>query len=48
MKDGHLINPTVVDARTEITTELLSEQGFIVTLTDETGEDQEEVFKQRE
>ena len=48
VKDGFLINPTVVDARTEVTTELLSEQGFIVTFTDEAGEDQEEAFKQRE
>lgn len=48
VKDGYLINPTVVDARTEITTELLSKEGFIVTFTDDTGEDQQEVFKQRE
>lgn len=48
VKDGYLINPTVVDARTEITTELLSEEGFIVTFTDDTGEDQQEAFKQRE
>ena len=48
VKDGHLINPTVVDARTEITTELLSEEGFVVTYTDDTGEDQQEAFKQRE
>ena len=38
----------MVDARTEITTELLSKEGFIVTFTDDTGEDQQEVFKQRE
>ena len=48
VKEGYLINPTVVDARTEITTELLSEQGFIVSITDDTGEDQQEAFKQRE
>jgi len=48
VKDGYLINPTVVDARTEITTELLSEEGFIVSFTDETGDDQQEAFKQRE
>ena len=48
VKDGYLINPTVVDARTEITTELLSEDGFVVTFTDDTGEDQQEGFKQRE
>lgn len=48
VKDGYLVNPTVVDARTEITTELLSETGFVVSLTDDTGEDQQEAFKQRE
>ncbi len=48
VKEGFLINPTVVDARTEITTELLSEEGFVVSFTDDTGEDQEEAFKQRE
>ncbi len=48
VKDGYLINPTVVDARTEITTELLSEKGFVVTFTDEEGEDQEETYKQRQ
>ncbi|HAR99442.1 MAG TPA: restriction endonuclease subunit R [Syntrophus sp. (in: bacteria)] len=48
VKDGYLINPTVLDARTEITTELLAEEGFIVTFTDDTGEDQQEAFKQRE
>lgn len=48
VKEGYLINPTVVDARTEITTELLSEQGFVVAFKDDTGEDHEEAFKQRE
>jgi type I restriction enzyme R subunit len=48
VKDGFLVNPTVVDARTEITTELLSEQGFIVTFKDDEGEDEQEAFKQRE
>ena len=48
VKDGFLINPMVVDARTEITTELLSEEGFVVSFIDDTGEDQQETFKQRE
>jgi type I restriction enzyme R subunit len=48
VKEGYLINPTVVDARTEITTELLSEEGFVVSFTDDTGEDQQQTFKQRE
>jgi len=48
VKEGYLVNPTVVDARTEITTELLSEEGFVVSFTDDAGEDQLEAFKQRE
>ena len=48
VRDGYLINPTVVDARTEITTELLSQEGFVVSFTDDAGEDQQEAFKQRE
>ncbi len=48
VKEGFLINPTVVDARSEITTELLSESGFVVEFKDEQGEDQKEAFKQRE
>ncbi len=48
VKDGFLINPTVVDARTEVTTELLSEEGFVVSFTDDGGEDVQEAFKQRE
>ena len=48
VRDGILINPTVVDARTGITTRLLSEQGFIAAFTDETGEDHEEAFTQRQ
>lgn len=48
VKEGFLINPTVVDARTEVTTTLLSEQGFVVSFTDDAGEDQQQAFKQRE
>ncbi len=48
VKDGYLVNPTVVDARTEITTELLSKEGFVISFTDDAGEDQQEAFKQRE
>jgi len=48
VKEGYLISPTVVDARTEITTELLSEEGFVVSFTDDSGEDQQQAFKQSE
>lgn len=48
VKDGFLVNPIVVDARTEITTDLLSKEGFVVTFTDNAGENQQEAYKQRE
>ena len=48
VQDGYLINPTVVDARTKVTTQLLADDGFVVSFTDDTGEEQEETFKQRE
>ena len=48
VNDGYLINPTVVDARTEVTTDLLSQQGFVVAFTDAEGEDHEESYKQRQ
>ena len=48
VKEGYLINPTVVDARTGITTELLSEKGFFVIFNDAEGEEKEAVFVQRD
>ncbi len=48
VREGYLVNPILVDARTEITTELLSEDGFVVSFTDDAGEDQQETFKKRE
>ncbi len=48
VEDGFLINPTVVDARSEVTTQLLSEDGFVVDFKDDQGEDQKETFKQSE
>ncbi len=54
VRDGFLINPTVVDARTNVTTQLLSEKGLIVSFTDDTGEEddtreeQEQTFRQRQ
>ena len=48
VKDKFLISPTVIDARTEVTTRLLSEDGFVANFSDDTGGDQQETFKQRE
>ncbi|HHS49159.1 MAG TPA: restriction endonuclease subunit R, partial [Desulfurella acetivorans] len=44
VKDGYLVNPVVVDARTEITTQLLSDQGYSVIIQNEEGEEVEENF----
>ena len=44
-----LVNPTVVDARTEITTQLLADEGYaVVTNGDEEDEDEEETFFARD
>ena len=50
VKDGFLINPLVVDARTAVTTQLLSDRGYAAVVTDETPEGEkssEQVFKQK-
>ncbi|MCJ7481998.1 MAG: DEAD/DEAH box helicase family protein [Thermodesulfovibrionales bacterium] len=44
VKDGFLLNPLVVDARTEITTEMLSEQGYAVMQENDDGELVEQAF----
>ena len=47
-KMDYLINPKVIDARTEITTELLSEQGYVFQGVDDDGTDFEETFTQKD
>lgn len=46
VKDNFLVNPILVDARTEITTELLSEKGYAVKTTVDDA-DVDEVFNER-
>lgn len=46
-QDGFLIQPTLVDARTNITTELLSKEGYAVHATTEDGEAVDEIFQAR-
>ncbi|HMQ70108.1 MAG TPA: DEAD/DEAH box helicase family protein [Ignavibacteria bacterium] len=48
VKDGFLVNPIVSDARTEITTQLLSDNGYIVSIKDDEGKEEEQVFSQRD
>jgi len=46
VKDGFLINPTVVDARTDITTQLLSDLGYAAMQLDEDGKEEETSYYQ--
>lgn len=48
VRDGFLVNPSVVDARTEITTQLLNDEGYTVQITDEDGEEASATFSQRD
>jgi type I restriction enzyme R subunit len=43
VRQGFLINPLVVDARTDITAQILSDEGYAVVVTDEEKPDSEEV-----
>jgi|688.fasta_scaffold23487_7 type I restriction enzyme R subunit len=48
VKEGFLINPTVIDARSTVTTQLLSDDGFVVSFKDDEGDDRDETFKHRQ
>ncbi len=48
VKEGYLVNPVVVDARTDVTAQLLSEAGYAVIETDEEGNESEEIFGHRD
>jgi Type I site-specific restriction-modification system, R (restriction) subunit and related helicases len=48
VKDSYLVNPIVVDARTDITTQLLSEEGYAVITENEEGEEVQETYIQKD
>src|SRR3546814_16844941 len=48
VREKYLINPYAVDARTEITTQLLSDDGYVVETTDENGGEVKEAFGGRD
>jgi len=48
VNEGWLVNPVVVDARTEITTQLLSDEGYAVLIPNEEGEEEEALFTHRD
>ena len=47
VKEGFLVNPIVADARTEITTQLLSDEGYSLLVDTEDGKE-EQIFYQRD
>ncbi len=48
VRERYLINPTVVDARTDVTTQILSDEGFVAAFTDVEGEEHEEAYRKRD
>lgn len=48
VKDDYLVNPIAIDARTDITTELLSEKGYAVLVENDEGEEVEEFFNHKD
>ena len=48
VREGFLINPVVVDARTDITTQLLSDEGYSIMAVTENEEDTEQTFYQKD
>lgn len=48
VNDGFLINPTVADARTEITTQLLSDEGYSIPVVNDEGQAEEHNYTHRQ
>ncbi|MCK5242193.1 DEAD/DEAH box helicase family protein [bacterium] len=48
VREGYLINPITIDARTEITTQLLSDEGYAVVMANEEGGEEEKIFYQKD
>ena len=48
VKDGYLVNPTVIDARSQVTTQLLSDQGYAYMEKDSKGEETTTFFEDKD
>ena len=48
IKDGYLIRPLAIDCRTDITTKLLSDEGYAVQIKTEEGDEEEVIYKQKD
>ena len=46
--EGYLVNPLIIDARTEITTQMLSDKGYAVMVETEEGKEEEQKFFERD
>ncbi len=47
VKEGYLLSPYVIDARTEVTTQLLSDEGYAVLVPDDDGNLNEIIYTQQ-
>lgn len=48
VKDGYLVSPTVIDARSQVTTQLLSDQGYAYMEKDSKGEETTTYFEDKD
>ncbi len=48
VREGYLVNPVVLDARTDITAELLSKRGYSMIMENEEGEREEQIFHRKD
>ena len=46
--EGYLVNPLIIDARTEITTQMLSDKGYAVMVPTEDGTEEEQKFFEKD
>ncbi|MGD0280292.1 MAG: restriction endonuclease subunit R, partial [Smithella sp.] len=48
IKDGYLKRPIAIDCRTDITTQLLSDEGYAYQIKTEEGDEEEVIYKQKD
>ncbi|MGO9138134.1 MAG: DEAD/DEAH box helicase family protein [Syntrophales bacterium] len=48
INEGYLVRPLAVDCRTDITTQLLSDEGYAVLVQTQEGEEEEVIYKQKD
>lgn len=48
IKNGYLVRPIAIDCRTDVTTKLLSDEGYAVQIKNEEGDEEEVIYKQKD